>query len=71
MVPQPVPNEAQEAVTLIDRFICLREGHKPMVTVTYTPGYVIAIPSYITTCQRCGKAFEVSASLPSPGQPPE
>ena len=43
-------------MTLVDRFICRREGHLPCTTLTKTSG--ITVYSYITSCQRCGKVFE-------------
>lgn len=37
----------------VDRFVCRREGHKPMFTITSAPkGMKI---EYISPCQRCGK----------------
>ena len=45
-------------MSLVDRFICRREGHKPAATLTNTSG--VTITSYITNCQRCGKVFTVN-----------
>jgi len=46
---------------VIDRFICRREGHKPSVTITKITGLVEGAERlpYFTTCQRCGKWYEV------------
>lgn len=51
-------------MTLVDRFICRREGHKPSVTLTRTSG--LTITSYISTCLRCGKPI----TMPVPPDPP-
>jgi hypothetical protein len=53
-------------VKLVDRFICRREGHVPMGTISVAPGLEKYITSYITTCRRCGKQYEVVLS-PSAG----
>ena len=56
-----------QAVTLVDRFICRREGHKPAAVITLHTG--ITLPStYITSCRRCGKVYEARV-LPD-GPPP-
>lgn len=44
-------------MTLVDRFVCRREGHVPAVKLTATSWF--KPDSYITSCVRCGKAFEV------------
>lgn len=41
---------------LLDRFICRREGHIP--SMRFTSGQRTRL-SWITTCQRCGKAVEL------------
>jgi hypothetical protein len=51
-------------MSMIDRFICRREGHDPTVRVTnLAPSWAYSVvTSYITTCRRCGKAIEVQAT---------
>jgi hypothetical protein len=40
-----------------DAFVCRREGHVPTLRITKaTP----PVPSYTTTCSRCGKIIVVS-----------
>jgi len=39
-------------------FACRAEGHTPTIELVKTSGVEVA--SYITTCQRCGKVYEVS-----------
>jgi hypothetical protein len=55
-------------VTIVDRFICRREGHKPSVVIRESSG--LYWTSYITTCLRCGKAYEVTQAAPK-GEAPE
>lgn len=43
--------------TVVDWFVCRREGHRPAVTITKVSG--IRITSYVTTCLRCGKHIEI------------
>ena len=48
-------------MSLIDRFICRREGHKPTVTITKVTGVIDERPfKYFTTCRRCGKWYEAT-----------
>jgi hypothetical protein len=51
-------------VTVIDRFICRREGHEPAVRLTnIAPSWAHSVVvSYVTTCRRCGKPVEVQAT---------
>lgn len=42
--------------SLVDRFICRREGHKPNVTLPRVPG----VTGYRTTCRRCGQRIDVA-----------
>ena len=44
-------------MSLVDRFVCRREGHKPTVTITHTTG--VTVEKYASTCRRCGKVVEV------------
>lgn len=58
-------------MSVVDRFICRREGHKPTVQLIGNSG--LNVKSYITSCQRCGKHFELvpeSASVPVTAPPP-
>ena len=43
-------------MTLVDRFICRREGHVPMLRVTSANP---PLTYYISPCARCGKLIEV------------
>lgn len=46
-------------MTLVDRFICRREGHVP--TVQLQPTTALVIKKYVTTCRRCRKLVEFEA----------
>jgi hypothetical protein len=45
-------------MSMIDRFICRREGHKPSVTITHVSDIT---HQFLTTCQRCGRWFDPNA----------
>lgn len=51
--------------SLVDRFICRREGHKPTSTIIAGQQF---IGCYVTTCIRCGKAYEVEVNRLSEGR---
>ncbi len=70
--PRAARKDASKAgsVSLVDRFICRREGHQPSVRITRQSG-VNVISSYCT-CLRCGKWLEVKGDTITqlPGKPP-
>lgn len=43
-------------MTIVDRFICRREGHQPSGIITGTAAAYVT--SYIVACKRCGKLVE-------------
>lgn len=43
--------------SLLDRFVCRREGHRPTVYNLKAAGMVTP-KTYLTTCKRCGKTYE-------------
>lgn len=49
-------------MSLVDRFICRREGHIPAVQLAGWSG--LQPQSYITRCRRCGKVYEVEVKEP-------
>jgi len=53
-------------MSLVDRFICRREGHIPSFTVTKVSG--VTVTSYVTSCLRCGKLYEVEQAATNDGE---
>lgn len=51
-------------MTLLDRFVCRREGHKPALKLRATSG--LTVRSYFATCIRCGKVVEVTETPDNP-----
>ena len=46
-------------MSLVDRFICRREGHKPSVVIDTGKEFVT---SFVAPCLRCGKQIEWKSS---------
>ena len=46
-------------VKLVDRFQCLRHGHKPLFVIRCSVPSILK--TYVTSCQRCGKVYEETA----------
>ena len=53
-------------MSLVDSFICRREGHIPSVTLTNTKG--ITVTSYLTSCLRCRKWYVVKQAATNDGE---
>ena len=51
-------------MSLVARFVCWREGHKP--SGTFTAGPNVRVLSATSTCLRCGKKLTYTPAAPSP-----
>lgn len=56
-------------MSLVDRFICRREGHVPSLEVKGTSG--ITVTSWVTYCLRCGQVFEATQAAQATGEAAE
>jgi hypothetical protein len=45
-------------LSIVDRFVCRREGHIPALEFKQPP-QGITVTSYVTSCRRCGKVYEI------------